>query len=162
MLYQPSDLRSRAGFGSAPVVGNRDVPGAGIRVAGVRPQGSSTWGPTVAYVGKLSLDKGVHCLVAALPAIARRVPDVRLLLIGEGVAQASLSKMVVALEQGDLDGAAGALADALVAPQEQPWMDPVTLFWADVDAVAYLAAARVAELTKRVVFAGYLPHDALA
>lgn len=162
MLYQPGDLHSRVGFGSSSVVGNRDVPVVGIQVAGVRPQDSSTGGPTVAYVGKLSLDKGVHCLIAALPAIVVQVPNVHLLLVGEGVAAASMSKMLLALEQGDLDAAAGALAQAAVSPQERPWMDPVTLFWTRVDQADYLAAARTADLTGRVVFAGYLFHEALA
>ncbi|MFQ5595369.1 MAG: glycosyltransferase family 4 protein, partial [Anaerolineae bacterium] len=131
-------------------------------MASVRPQDSGIGGPTVAFVGKLSLDKGVHCLIAALPAMVARVPGLHLLLIGEGVADGSVSKMLVALEQGDLDAAGRALAEARMSSQEQPWMAPVTLYWEQVDAAAYLAASSVANLTKRVILTGYLPHEALA
>ncbi|MFQ5854654.1 MAG: glycosyltransferase family 4 protein [Anaerolineae bacterium] len=114
------------------------------------------------YVGKLSLDKGVHCLIAALPEIAAWVPDVHLLVIGEGVAWSPLEKMVAALDRGDLEAAAQALAEAPTAPQEQSWLAPVTLFWEHVDEAAYRAAARAACLGGRVTFAGHLPHADVA
>jgi glycosyltransferase involved in cell wall biosynthesis len=106
------------------------------------------------------LEKGVHCLIAALPEIAARASDVQLLAIGDGVARESLQTMVAALGRGDLSTVVRALAEVSTAPQEQPWLMPVTRFWEQVDQADYLVHA--ADLADRVQFTGYLPHEAIA
>ncbi len=116
----------------------------------------------VVYVGKLSLEKGVHCLIAALPEIVAECPDTHLSLIGEGVARESLEKMVKALGRGEMSAAARALAEVPAAPQEQPWLTPATLFWERVDKAAYQDTARAADLANRVTFVGYLSHPTMA
>lgn len=58
----------------------------------IQPPGTNVdrFGPRTAtpgrltYVGRLTLDKGVHCLLAAVPGLHARVPDFRLDLIGTG------------------------------------------------------------------------------
>ena len=114
----------------------------------------------IAYVGKLSLEKGVHCLLTALPVVVARVPTVHLLVIGDGVAREPLEAMVTALSQGDFRNAARILTQTPTAPQEQPWLDPVIRFWEQVDRAEYLQEA--VGLPEKVKFAGYLPHEVIA
>ncbi len=116
----------------------------------------------ITYIGQLSLDKGVHCLIAALPAIAARVPGAHLLIIGEGVAQEALQKMVAALEEGDLHAATQALSQTAVILRGESWLTPVIRFWEHIDEAAYLTAARSTGLIRRVTFTGHLPHDTVA
>jgi len=114
----------------------------------------------IAYVGKLSLEKGIHCLIAALPVIAARVPEVHLLVIGDGVARKPLEEMIAALSRGDFHNAARILAQTPTAPQEQSWLVPVSRFWEQVNEAEYLQEA--VGLPQRVRFTGYLTHEAIA
>lgn len=55
--------------------------------------------PTVAYVGRLSATKGVDTLLAALPALLRRRPDVGLVLAGGRTGWAGLDPLLAACER---------------------------------------------------------------
>ena len=55
----------------------------------------------VAYVGRLILDKGVHCLLAAWPIIAAANPDVELRIAGDGCDADRLRRAWGWLRQGD-------------------------------------------------------------
>ena len=60
----------------------------GVRVAaftGARPLDALPAGPRVVFLGRIDEDrKGLAVLLAALPALARRIPDVQLLVAGPG------------------------------------------------------------------------------
>ncbi|HIE43865.1 MAG TPA: glycosyltransferase family 1 protein, partial [Candidatus Omnitrophica bacterium] len=55
-------------------------------------QKSST--PTILYLGRIRFYKRIDILIDLLPKIAERVPEVRLLIAGTGIARASLEKEV--------------------------------------------------------------------
>jgi glycosyltransferase involved in cell wall biosynthesis len=56
---------------------------------------------TILYVGSLGRRKGVHYLLEALPGIAGRVPQVKLLLIGDGRLRGELEAMVRGSKMAD-------------------------------------------------------------
>jgi glycogen(starch) synthase len=49
--------------------------------------------PVIAYIGSFSHYEGLDCLLRALPAIREGVPDVRLLLVGDGEARSGLQQL---------------------------------------------------------------------
>lgn len=118
--------------------------------------------PTVIYVGKLSLEKGVHCLLAAAPVILTRAPRARLLVVGDGVARQSMEALVVALSRGDLAAARRTLHQAGDTSHEGQFISYVTRFWQTVNRAEYLACARSARLRERITFTGYLPLKEVA
>jgi len=115
----------------------------------------------VAFIGKLSLEKGVHCLIAAMPAIIAKAPQARFLLIGDGVARAHLVAMRDALSDGDLDAAAQAMQRASETSPE-PYAEWVAEYWAGLDLHQYCKMAMAADLRRRVVFTGYQPASGVA
>jgi len=115
----------------------------------------------VAFIGKLSLEKGVHCLIAAMPAIVAKVPQARFILIGDGVARAHLVAMRDALSEGDLDAAAQAMQHAAETSPE-PYAEWVAEYWAGLDLHQHCKMAAAADLRKRVVFTGYQPAPGVA
>ena len=108
----------------------------------------------VGFVGKLSLEKGVHCLIAAAPEIIARIPQARFVLIGDGVARAHLVAMRDALAVGNLDCASDAMRLAAQSSLE-PYAEWVAEYWAGLDLEAYRAHAIAANLDQRIVFTGY-------
>jgi glycosyltransferase involved in cell wall biosynthesis len=108
----------------------------------------------IAFVGKLSLEKGVHCLIAAAPEIIARIPQARLLLIGDGVARQHLVKMRDVLAEGDLDLAAEAMQGAARTSPES-YAEWVAEYWAGLDLDAYRRQAVAAQLKQSVIFTGY-------
>ncbi len=76
--------------------------------------------PIMVYAGRLMWTKGVQYAVSCLPGVLVRYPSVRLLIAGEGPAQAPLAELARLLGEGD-EAAARALAatsDELRAPPE--------------------------------------------
>ena len=59
--------------------------------------------PTLAYVGRLSIDKGVLHLLGAMPRLAELVPGVRLIVVGDGLATDVLAHVVQELRAGRVD-----------------------------------------------------------
>lgn len=57
--------------------------------------------PTVAYAGRLSREKGVEMLLRAFALVLRRLPEARLLVLGEGGEQAGLAAVAAAQRLGD-------------------------------------------------------------
>ncbi len=81
--------------------------------------------PTVLFVGRLESRKGVRVLLQALPALIERVPDVRVLVVGDGDGKAEIERLSTPLRSHvHVLGALGdadllrcyASADLLVAP----------------------------------------------
>ena len=58
--------------------------------------------PTVLYVGKLIVSKGVDLLAAAWPLVRKAHPDARLLMTGFGAYREGLEMLISALSEGDL------------------------------------------------------------
>lgn len=56
-----------------------------------------TTGPTIVYVGRLRRYKGVDWVLRTLPRVRREVPDVKLVVIGDGPDQARLQQEATAL-----------------------------------------------------------------
>ena len=81
--------------------------------------------PTVLFVGRLEPRKGVRVLLQALPALIARVPDVRVLVVGDGDGRGEIERLPAplrahvqalgAVSDGDLLRCY-ASADLLVAP----------------------------------------------
>jgi len=113
-------------------------------------------------VGKLSLEKGAHCLLAAAPIILTRAPWARLLMVGDGVTRQPMEALVAALSRGDLVSAGRALYQAGDIPHEGQFIPYVTRFWQTVDRADYLARARSAHLRERIIFTGYLSSREVA
>jgi len=105
-------------------------------------------------VGKISLDKGVHLLIAAMPEIVAQVPSAHLLLIGDGVVRPHMERMVTALDRGDLDGAARAIAASEGVPYPHRYIRYLSEFWASLNLDLYRQRAQQAGLTRRILFVG--------
>ncbi len=85
--------------------------------------------PIMVYAGRLMWTKGVHYAVSCLPRVLAHYPSVRLLIAGEGPAQAPLAELAALLGRGD-EAAARALAagaDELHAPAEFGELIPAAL-----------------------------------
>lgn len=115
----------------------------------------------VAYVGRLSLEKGVHALLAAFVEIARRAPEVHLLVMGDGVARPHLQRLVHALDSGDLDGAEAALRSA-AGPEDAEWAEPVLRYWQQVGTATDCGTRTAGNLESRITFTGPLPPAEIA
>ncbi|RLC81604.1 MAG: hypothetical protein DRI61_03695, partial [Chloroflexi bacterium] len=57
----------------------------------------------IIYFGQLSLEKGVHCLIAAMPEILARLRDVRLIIVGSGVQRELFEFFRAALDRRDVE-----------------------------------------------------------
>lgn len=126
---------------------------------------AETEAEVILYVGRLLGHKGVPSLAAALPLILRERPGAHLLLAGSGPLREILEAFVWALAHGDeplleallTHGQALEGEDADPFGSVRPFFDALKTDGAWDD---YLAAGR--RLTPdRVVFTGYLEHDAL-
>jgi glycosyltransferase involved in cell wall biosynthesis len=58
------------------------IPGSGVDVQALQPMPEPQGPPTVAYVGRLLADKGIHALIRALRLLRTRGSNVELLLAG--------------------------------------------------------------------------------
>jgi glycogen(starch) synthase len=72
-------------------------------------------GPLVAYGGRLVHEKGVQDLLAAVPALRRRHPGLRVVVAGTGPAAADLREQARALRLGRSVAFAGFVPDAYLA-----------------------------------------------
>ncbi|WP_121747059.1 glycosyltransferase family 4 protein, partial [Streptomyces sp. E2N166] len=81
-----------------------DVGGGVEAVDGVRlPRGAGGHGPLVVCVGRLCRQKGQDVLLTAWKSVLARVPDARLVLVGEGPDHARLSDHASVYGYGFLD-----------------------------------------------------------
>lgn len=84
--------------------------------------------PTLLYVGRISLEKGVFHLLGSLGELGRRIPDLRVVVVGDGVSRPLLESMYAALRAGDL-GAAGEAVVAASEPSQAGWVTALKSFW---------------------------------
>ncbi|HSU15127.1 glycosyltransferase family 4 protein [Longimicrobium sp.] len=128
-------------------------------------------GRTLLYVGRLISAKGVQEVVAALPLILERAPEMRLLLVGHGPLREPLEAMLWALEHGEraLFAETVARGRALEGDPEGEGggheLTKVARFVEDLEARgeldAYFEAGRRNVRSDRVIFTGYLTHREL-
>lgn len=117
------------------------------------------------YAGRLLLEKGVHCLITALPRIMAEHPTARLLIAGDGVDREALELLVYALDTGDKEMVsrvlqAGVMARAVMEGEMKGATQYLEEFFARIDQDEYLAQAR-GKIADRVIFTGHLPPFAL-
>ncbi|HEX5726471.1 MAG TPA: glycosyltransferase [Longimicrobiaceae bacterium] len=127
--------------------------------------------PTLLYVGRLISAKGVQEVIAALPLLLERTPDLRLLVVGHGPLREPLEALLWALEHGERS-----LAELIVRWGRALEGDPegegggeeltkVARFFEQLRARgeldAYFAAGRARVRPDRVLFTGYLTHREL-
>jgi glycosyltransferase involved in cell wall biosynthesis len=131
----------------------------GVDTEAFRPRALSRR-PTVVYVGKLIVSKGVDLLLAAWPLVRAEHPDAELKIAGFGEYEAGLRRLLVALEAGDLDEAreVARLGWALEGGEERA-LPILSAFLADPPA-GYAEAARAA--AGSVDFIGRLEHGEVA
>ncbi len=114
------------------------------------------------YFGKLLFDKGIHCLLAAMPEIVASCPNACLIVIGSGVDREFLEMGIAALDLGDVDlfrniirtGMSSRNADAV-------FMEYIDKYLGDIDTDIYISRC-CGKMQKRVVFTGYLTRADLA
>ncbi len=130
----------------------------GVDVEEFRPAGSRE--PSVAFVGKLIVSKGVDLLLAAWPLVRAAHPGVRLQVAGYGEYEAGLRRLWAALERGDLGEAreVARLGWGLEGGEEKP-LPILSRFLAEPPA-GYAATARAA--AGSVEFIGRLEHREVA
>lgn len=111
----------------------------------------------IIYFGQLSLEKGVHCLIAAMPGIWARSPQVRLIIVGDGMSREFLEFFAAALDRGNVE-----LARRVLAAADDEFAKPVLSFFDALDREDYRRKAREADLRRAVIFTGYLTRRELA
>ena len=114
------------------------------------------------YFGKLLFDKGVHCLIMALPNIMAAFPNTKLLVIGSGMDREFLEMGVAALDRGRLDCFYCVMQAGMAGRKEHAaFYEYITSFLQSTDQMAYLARAR-GRMVQNVIFTGYLTRANLA
>lgn len=125
---------------------------------------------TLLFVGRLIAAKGVQSILAALPLILARRPELRLLVVGHGPLREPMEAFLWALEHGERT-----LAEKIVGwgrtlaggaeGEEEAELTRVRHFFdaleerGELD--AYFEAARRHLRAERVIFTGYLEHPQL-
>jgi len=111
----------------------------------------------VIYFGQLSFEKGVHCLIAAMPEILARSGNVRLLVVGDGTQRELFEFLGAALDKGNTG-----LARKVLAAANGEFAKPALSFLDTLDLRSYRRKARKADLRQAIVFTGYLTQRELA
>jgi glycosyltransferase involved in cell wall biosynthesis len=116
-------------------------------------QASASRPPTLIYVGRLSIDKGLLHLLGAMPRLAELVPGVRLIVVGDGLPTDVLRHVVRELRAGRAD-AAVRLVWSHADVSEQHWAHELVEFLA--------RHPPAAERDFRVCFRGRLDEHGVA
>jgi glycosyltransferase involved in cell wall biosynthesis len=127
--------------------------------------------PTLLFVGRLISSKGIQSVIAALPLILEKRPDLRVIVVGHGPLREVLEALVWALREGERD-----LVDRIVAhgrllegspegESEGEELTQVALYLEQLrergELDAYYAAAGEHLRPDTVLFTGYLTHREL-
>ncbi len=114
------------------------------------------------YFGKLLFDKGVHCLIAALPNVLAAFPNTKLLVIGSGMDREFLEMGVAALDRGRLDCFQRVMQAGMAGRTERSvFYEYIDRFLESTDQAAYVDRAR-GRMMQSVIFTGYLTRADLA
>jgi glycosyltransferase involved in cell wall biosynthesis len=127
--------------------------------------------PILLYVGRLISAKGVQEVIAALPLLLERTPELRLVVVGHGPLREPLEAMLWALEHGEreLFGEIVRRGRALEGdPEGEGGSEQLTkvarfleMLAASGELDAYFEAGRRHVRRDRVIFTGYLTHREL-
>jgi glycosyltransferase involved in cell wall biosynthesis len=134
-------------------------PAGEVYVLGPSPSGSHR-AALVAFVGKLIVSKGVDLLIAAWPLVKAAHPGARLQIAGYGEYEEGLSRLLAALDRGDLNDAreVARLGRGLEGGEEKP-LSILSAFLADPPPGYREAAEGVAGSIDLI---GRLEHDQVA
>jgi len=123
------------------------------------------------FVGRLISAKGVQSVIAALPQLLVRDPDVRLIVVGHGPLRAAMQDLVRAMSEGDREtverivATGRALEGDVDGEATDPSLGKVRWFLEEMRTEGTLDAwyelAREKLTPDRVVFTGYLTHTEL-
>lgn len=102
------------GYGIAPV----EVIWNGVAERPARPPLSGP--PTLSYAGRLSWEKGVDLLIQAFAPVAERLPEVRLVIAGDGPDRTDLEDLAAALGLGERVSFLGHVPPEEVGPRLDP------------------------------------------
>jgi glycosyltransferase involved in cell wall biosynthesis len=126
---------------------------------------------TLLFVGRMISAKGVQEVIAALPLLLERSPNLRLILVGHGPLREPMEALLWALENDDR-----ALVEKIVdwgralegnpeGEEEAQDLTKVRFFYQDLESRgeldAYFVAAQKHVRSDRVIFTGYLTHREL-
>jgi len=116
--------------------------------------------PTVVFVGKFIVSKGLDLLLAAWPLVRRAHPEARLKLVGYGEYEDGLRRLLAALDSGNLDDAreVARLGRGLEGGEERP-LSILSAFLAHPPP-GYVEAA--VGMAGSVELVGRLEHDEVA
>jgi glycosyltransferase involved in cell wall biosynthesis len=120
----------------------------------------------ILYVGRLIASKGLHSILAALPAILADEPDTRLIVVGHGPQREPLEVLIRALQHGyrDLVLKMVALGKEFEGSEEGDWTE-MRLYLENLRAAdrldPYFSQAQRSLTGNRVLFTGYLTHREL-
>jgi len=126
--------------------------------------------PTLLFAGRIISMKGVQSVLAALPLILERVPDLRLIVVGHGPLREPMEAFVWGLEHGDraLVEKIVAWGKALEEVSEEgatAELDNVARFFRNLGSRGeldrYFEVAQKHVRVKNVIFTGYLTHNEL-
>lgn len=127
--------------------------------------------PVLLFTGRIISMKGIQSVLAALPLLLERVPDLRFVIVGHGPLREAMEAFVFALAHGDR-----ALAEEIVARGREIEGDPegaaessslpeMRDFLAELasrgELDSYFALAKEGVREDSVVFTGYLTHREL-
>ena len=120
---------------------------------------SVRWGEekVILYFGSLRFDKGIHCLIAAIPHIVSRYPNCRFIIAGNGDDREYLEAAICALDRGDVDLFQRLLHLAIIerdsgGPEVYQYI-PGFLGTQNLKAYAEMSQGRLAD---RIIFTGYM------
>jgi glycosyltransferase involved in cell wall biosynthesis len=113
----------------------------------------------LAFIGRLSLDKGAHLLLAALPLLFEQFPDLQVDIVGDGDDAEALQRFTNLLADGELAEALREIIK-LAGGERASWTWPLMHFWTSIDRESYLSLAD--RLETNVTFHGRHSHEQLS
>ncbi|MDY7018461.1 MAG: glycosyltransferase family 4 protein [Chloroflexota bacterium] len=117
----------------------------------------------VLYSGSLRFDKGIHCLIAAIPYISATHSDCRFIIAGDGDDREYMEAAIWALDRGDIDLFQRILYLAIVELRSggSEVYQYIPSFLRNQDLETYYDMAR-GNVRDKVIFTGYLSRRCLS
>lgn len=118
--------------------------------------------PTLIFAGALTVGKGIQTLISAMPGIIKEVPGVQAVIVGGGAYRETLEALVYAIETRNLKLLRGLCERGFDLDRNDltgPWED-VSKYIENIDNLEVLFDYGK-DLSKRIVFTGYLQHETL-
>lgn len=123
---------------------------------------------TLLYVGRLIDNKGPQNILAALPLVMQREPDLRFVLVGHGPLREVMEALVEALSEGNANLVREILESGKILESEdasgggfREWLHLLDMLDQQGKAHDYFESAARSISRERVIFTGYLTHREL-